>query len=887
MISNRDTKSLRVLDLWLHYIDTQDVLPLFEESVTEYNVPKLKNVCLDDYSPQIVHIIRNRDMSKMRLLTSVEDIEETLQVLGKCNERRLLHEAYVQLLNRSPTDAASTCQFDIACCLLRFLPKAPYATDLLFMSPTWTSQKHDLASELDCVSGEILKQLTLSANLMPEFVRRPLQLVLQEIRLWSVQTLARLIELISLSVRDAETALDLLLEVIEPETSRLLVGHPKAIKQCVKGLIGVALDHIDEAAQSKKSIGEPLRLVADGESDGFAAVHTMIRVDSPLNGLLKKDDHVRLTVMDPPQNSPLERLVTVDAIVLKAEAGEARFRCIHHPPSYFQECAWTLCHCGSFVTSKAMLDALTSFYTDKTQICRLFGALVGFEDVSQSQTGCYNLSFSAHSTLNASQNRALEAALENPLTFLWGPPGTGKTHTIVVILAQLLNALPNRRVLVAAPTHNAVDNILQKFISEGGIKITGVNPLRVSTSVRSFLPLFSFSNWLLKRSLFADYKQVSKVATGLRSYTCDAMVGKDLTANNAARREAQRRVRESRLVFTTCAGAGLGLLRAEKFEIVLVDEASQQTEPETLIPLVKGCQRGVFVGDHVQLRATIQKTAAVVDLDVSLFERHYNMPERRGVAKVMLDTQYRMHADICSFSSSEFYEGKLQTAVPDQARPLPPSQFPWPTNARKVFIPCPATEDIGHQSKSNTGQASVCRKICELLCTPTKLNTAPESEGANTPQQIAVLTPYTRQKELLKSMLPQFEVSSIDGYQGREADIVIFVTVRCNVYYELGFLTDMRRLNVAMTRARTAVIVIGDRTTLTGTSPGNDPDESKKCWTRLLQQCMELDIDNLASEGEGAAAAGDVEKPPMADQGKAEGCDASKGRGGRKARKRK
>ena len=318
----------------------------------------------------------------------------------------------------------------------------------------------------------------------------------------------------------------------------------------------------------------------------------------------------------------------------------------------------------------------------------------------------------------------------------------------------------------------------------------------------------------------------------------------------AARNKAQKRVKESRLIFTTCAGAGLGLLRQEMFEVVLVDEASQQTEPETLIPLVKGCQRAVFVGDHVQLRATIQKTAVVVGLDVSLFERHYSMPGRPGVAKVMLDTQYRMHRDICAFSSSEFYDGRLQTAVPDDARCLKHSRFPWPSDSRKLFIPCSSTEDIGHQSKCNQGQAQICRRACELLSTPVIPQAGQQAEAAYLQSQIAILTPYTRQKELLKSMLPKHEVSSIDGYQGREADIIVFVTVRCNVHHELGFLNDMRRLNVAMTRAKIGVIIIGDRPTLTSATIGESQADSKKCWTALLDCCAEVDLAESLAESQ-------------------------------------
>ena len=335
------------------------------------------------------------------------------------------------------------------------------------------------------------------------------------------------------------------------------------------------------------------------------------------------------------------------------------------------------------------------------------------------------------------------------------------------------------------------------------------------------------------------------------------MFGKDISSSMAARSKAQKRVKESRLIFTTCTGAGLGLLREEIFEVVLVDEASQQTEPETLIPLVKGCQRAVLVGDHVQLRATVEKTAVVVGLDESLFERRYSS-EKPGAAKVMLDTQYRMHRDICAFSSHEFYDGRLKTAVPDHTRPLKRSHFPWPSNARKVFIPCSSTEDIGHQSKSNRDQAEVCRRACDLLTQSIEPKASSQPEPAYLPSEIAVLTPYTRQKELLKSMLPSYDISSIDGYQGREADIVVFVTVRCNVHYELGFLSDMRRLNVAMTRARIAVIIIGDKATLTSPAGDECQMENKKCWSRLLNGCTEVDFTQGLKERQEAAKKAEV-----------------------------
>jgi len=353
-------------------------------------------------------------------------------------------------------------------------------------------------------------------------------------------------------------------------------------------------------------------------------------------------------------------------------------------------------------------------------------------------------------------------------------------------------------------------------------------------------------------------------------YTCDAMVGKEISADMSGRKKAQKRISECRLIFTTCIGAGLGLLREEKFGVVVIDEASQQTEPASLVPLVKGCQKAILVGDHVQLRATVQQHAVLQQYDVSLFERLYTRQRQppeldTSFCKVMLDTQYRMHEDVCMFSSTEFYEGKLRTGVAPDKRPLPLSEFPWPKvrtsgivgQARMVFVQCSAVEDFGQKSKSNKGQAEVCRVICKMLCTapPVAPSTSPSpstllQQSSIAQQSIAVLTPYSRQADLLKVILSGFkgiEVSSIDGFQGRESDIIIFVTVRCNIHHEIGFLKDMRRLNVALTRARAAVIVVGDRDTLT---KGTADLESTTVWKRLLDRLvgMELGMDDIVKD---------------------------------------
>ena len=318
------------------------------------------------------------------------------------------------------------------------------------------------------------------------------------------------------------------------------------------------------------------------------------------------------------------------------------------------------------------------------------------------------------------------------------------------------------------------------------------------------------------------------------------MFGKDLNENLAGRRKAQKQISQCRLIFTTCIGAGLGLLRTELFDTVVIDEASQQTEPQSLVPLAKGCSKAVLVGDHVQLRATVIKHAKLVDFEVSLFERLYSSPDNnRFLRKVMLDTQYRMQTSICAFSSAEFYEGRLKTAVQDSKRPLHPPSFPWPCEqsgklTRMFFLQCSATEDLGRRSKSNQGQVVLTKEICKLL------RPQPNGIDPSTIPSVAVLAPYSRQVEMLMNLRTSgIMVNSIDGFQGQEADVVVFVTTRCNVHAIIGFLDDMRRLNVVLTRARCACIIIGDRATLTG---GDPSDEATRTWKRLLDSLTPLNF---------------------------------------------
>ncbi|KAI8415810.1 hypothetical protein FOFC_05437 [Fusarium oxysporum] len=287
--------------------------------------------------------------------------------------------------------------------------------------------------------------------------------------------------------------------------------------------------------------------------------------------------------------------------------------------------------------------------------------------------------------------------------------------------------------------------------------------------------------------------EVHKVVDDLCKYTCDAMAGQEIHSDYKAMKEATEMAKRSDTIFTTCIGAGIGLNCSEFFDIVTVDEASQQTEPSSLVPLVKGCSQATLVGDYVQLRPTVNQTALALDFDISLFERLYTKVKHSkgnvGLRALMLDTQYRMH--LSGLSSSTATQRKCQ-------------------------------------AKSQ-------RRIEEK-------QSGPEPESPS--HSIVVLTPYTRQAEVLKRMLSsipyRIEVSSIDRFQGREADVIVFVTVRCKEHREIGFLKDMRRMNVALTRARSALIVVGSRVTLT---EGTADEESASMWRRLLGSLTKVKLE--------------------------------------------
>ncbi|KAL9001670.1 MAG: hypothetical protein Q9188_005363 [Gyalolechia gomerana] len=815
VISNRDTRSLQVLDQWLHHVDSREVLPLFEKTEREYEEPSVKLV---DWSsePQYIGLIaRDMRFSAFDSLGSAQDFSRVFTWLLEHGQRATLRNAYTHLLSLGTHCERRTSDAAIAAAMIDFLITVPSLAVTFTNVKDWKQLPASIQQTMCARSDDILKALATAANQMQILIVEPFRRVLAQISHMRLDSFIALVEHVSLVVRSSEIALDLLMGCLEQESARIFSARPVVVQYLVKNCIGVAMQHIEEALESRSTSTNLLELKRETDPQLAKA---RIRIDS--NSFLRfaKNDHVQLTAASLPVNSPVTAAYSMDALVEVSEPGSVTFRCFHPLPVFVEDCSWKVKHCGSYVTAKTMFDALTEFVVSPEQSCPIQEKLVAICRSNFEDGNPIEHTFSPRHDLNQSQNDAIIAALRSDLTCIWGPPGTGKTHTIAVLLETLLDD-PKRRLLVTAPTHNAVDNVMRKYLHNMKTRdLPSQATLRVSTDVR-------------------------KVAEDLRQYTCDAMLGKDLNENHAGRRKAQKQIKECRLIFTTCIGAGLGLLRSEYFDTVIIDEASQQVEPQSLVPLVKGCEKAILVGDHVQLRATVQPHSQILDFDISLFERLYNDPSDDGrMKKVMLDTQYRMHQSICTFSSTEFYEGRLRTAVVDSARPLLSPSFPWSSatlpgkSDRMFFVQCAATEDLGRKSKSNAGQAALIRTICKKL-----LDRDSDPPTSSVPS-VAVLVPYARQAELLKDLTSTgVTVNSIDGFQGREADMVIFGTTRCNIHREIGFLKDMRRLNVVLTRARCALIVVGDKSTLTGGDPG---EEATGVWRRLLAVLTPLQFDS-------------------------------------------
>lgn len=405
--------------------------------------------------------------------------------------------------------------------------------------------------------------------------------------------------------------------------------------------------------------------------------------------------------------------------------------------------------------------------------------------------------------LNASQINAVKSVLQKPLSLIQGPPGTGKTVTSATIIYHLAK-LNGGQVLVCAPSNVAVDQLCER-VHRTGLKVVRVTA-KSREDVESPVGFLSLHEQVRMNDTNVELTKLTQLKNELGELsTQDEKKFKQLT--RAAEREI---LNNADVICCTCVGAGDPRLSKLKFRTVLIDESTQSAEPECIIPLVLGCKQVVLVGDHQQLGPVIMnKKAAKAGLNQSLFERLVIL----GQTPIRLQVQYRMHPCLSEFPSNMFYEGTLQNGVTMQQRLRKDIDFPWPVaEAPMMFWSNLGNEEISASGTSylNRTEASNVEKIVTRFF-----------KAGVLPQDIGIITPYEGQRSYIVSSMQangtfkkenykEIEVASVDAFQGREKDFIVLSCVRSNDHQGIGFLSDPRRLNVALTRAKYGLVILGN-----------------------------------------------------------------------------
>ncbi|KAG9311016.1 P-loop containing nucleoside triphosphate hydrolase protein [Chiua virens] len=467
--------------------------------------------------------------------------------------------------------------------------------------------------------------------------------------------------------------------------------------------------------------------------------------------------------------------------------------------------------------------------------------------------------------LNATQIRAVAMMIGERISLVQGPPGTGKTKTIVEAV-QVLKAHfeVHHPILVCAYTNVAVDNLVESFAD------AGLKPLRIGfrgkikdTLTKHTLdykleqhPLKPKVDVLLEKKKVAEKKiseLTKKIEVVQRAPTTRTAGRVDQMRSALLAQERQSMAIAAKLyaihqemlrditadadvICTTCITSASVALNVLDFPVVFLDEASMSTEPATLIPLMKGAQHVALIGDHKQLPPVIaSREAQLKGLGTSLFER---LAEEGVVPSIMLDIQYRMHPSISQFPSLEFYDLSLRDGTVDTfgnipSNLLPPLSSHLPVDASTghrrsvVFLDHGGSETARDRSRVNWNEAHiVCSVVEDLLMKNESLRG----------EDIGIIAPYVAQVSLLtrllnsdekyrkrfsstlgdhrKLQLHDIDIKTVDGFEGREKEVIIFSTVRNNPSGQIGFLADRRRLNVGLTRARRGLFVVGSISTL-------------------------------------------------------------------------
>ena len=526
----------------------------------------------------------------------------------------------------------------------------------------------------------------------------------------------------------------------------------------------------------------------------------------------RQGDIVMLSRGDPIGEKPIEAIVS--------DRSRNRIRIVlPELPSGVRSGYWRIDRAANKVAFDRMRDALNSIFEEeggaplRDLLLGLVHDPVGTAGLGPELGGANRRPAGRPEGLNESQKVACEAAISQRLTLIQGPPGTGKTHTAVRIL-QAWSSQNVGTILAVADSNVAVDNLLEGLLGLGVSAVRLGQPVKVRESLREATVDAQMESHPLRRDLEEHLELNEKLARripGMKGKE-KGLAHRDLNRGWKEVRRIERQIRDdildrAQVLCCTCIGVGHQLLDGRRFSRVLLDEATQATEPASLVPLVRGARQIVLVGDHRQLPPTvISRRAENGGLRRSLFERLVAM----GIEPMLLDTQYRMHPAISDFPNRTFYEGRLVDGITAADRPNPAGLLWNDWEVPMAFLPVNGDELLSPDgaSKENPAEAGWVATILENLLQAGDLEEA----------DIGIITPYAGQVRAIRDALPErndsVEVHTVDGYQGREKEVIIFSCVRSNSDGTVGFLSDERRLNVALTRAKRGLIVIGDPDTL-------------------------------------------------------------------------
>jgi len=504
---------------------------------------------------------------------------------------------------------------------------------------------------------------------------------------------------------------------------------------------------------------------------------------------------------------------------------------------------------------KRMLETLEELRHAKGRTRELRNILLGLKKPAPAKRVKVEEFFDTR--LNQAQREAVSLALGAPDFFLvHGPPGTGKTSTLTELILHLVKT--GHKVLATADSNIAADNLVLNLPQYPFLRIVRIgHPARVMEELERFSIYALFEEeemgrrikegWEKIRSLMEKRDRFTKPTPAFRRGLSDEEIlslssrgkgargvkrevvrsmaewirlNQEIETRVSALKELEAEVfkkiiSEADVVLSTNSMAKSEFLEGFQFDVAVIDEGSQQVEPSTLIAISKA-KRFFLAGDHKQLPPTILSEEAK-ELEKTLFER---LIEAHPRLSIMLEVQYRMNEKIMQFPNREFYGGKLIAAPEAKDRLLEDLGVSPPQRFKKVLSPsealgfvdtsrinAPEFQPEGSTSYENFEEARICLELVEEL-----LRMGLKRED------IGVITPYAAQVKLLKELFREkgirVEVNSVDGFQGREKEVILISFVRSNEEGEVGFLRDTRRLNVAITRPRRKLICIGDPATL-------------------------------------------------------------------------